>query len=152
MTKLAKIIGIFSMLFLVVTQANAADKKADVTALMDKAIAHFNKVGADQAYKDFSDPNGGFIQGEIYIVIQDMTAKIVFHATNPKLIGKDAMGLKDADGKAFNKDMIDGLKTADSLWIKYKWSNPATKKIGQKESFVKKVNGDLYFIVGYYLD
>jgi hypothetical protein len=152
MNKLGKILGIVSMLFLFVTQAQAADKKADVTALMDKAIPHFNKVGADQAYKDFSDPKGGFIQGEIYIVVQDMAGKIVFHSTNPKLIGKDSLALKDADGKEFNKEMIEGLKSADSLWIKYKWSNPETKKIAQKESFVKKVNKDLYFIIGYYVD
>ncbi len=44
---------------------------------MDKAIAHFNKVGAEQAYKDFSDPKGGFIQGEIYVVVQDMQAKMI---------------------------------------------------------------------------
>lgn len=152
MTKLAKIIGVVSMLFLVVGQAQAADKKADVTALMDKAIAHFNKVGADQAYKDFSDPNGGFIQGEIYIVVQNMKADMVFHATNAKLIGKNMMKLKDADGKEFNKEMVEQLKSADSIWIKYKWSNPATKKIGQKESLVKKVTPDLFFIIGYYLD
>lgn len=150
MSKFGKILGIISVLFLVVTQASAADQKADVTALMDKAIAHFNKVGADQAYKDFSAPSGGFILGGIYVVVQDMKGNMVHHATNPKLNGKNLMGLKDADGKEFNKDMIEGLKKADSLWIKYKWSNPETKKIGQKNSYVHKVTNDLYFIVGYY--
>lgn len=150
MNRLGKLLGIVAVLFLVVTQAQAADKKAEVMALMDKAIAHFDKVGPDQAYKDFADPKGPYREGEIYIVVQDMQGKIVFHATNPRLIGINSLALKDADGREFNKEMIDGLKKADSLWIKYKWSNPATKKIAQKISFVKKATKDLYFIIGYY--
>ncbi|MBE0532438.1 MAG: cache domain-containing protein [Rhodospirillales bacterium] len=152
MNKLGKLFGIASMLFLVFTQAEAADKKADAVALMDKAIAHFTKVGADQAYKDFSDPKSGFIQGEIYVVVQDMPGNMVHHATNPKLNGKNILGLKDADGREFNKDMVAILQKANDGWVKYKWSNPETKKIGQKESYIKKVNNDLYFIVGYYTD
>lgn len=150
MTKLVKIVGILSMLFLVVTQAQAADRKAEVAALMDKAIAHFNQVGAEQSYKDFSDPNGGYRDGEIYVVAMNMEGKFIHHSANPKLNGKDGYRIKDADGKDLTKDMIEGLKSADSLWIRYKWSNPATKKIGQKESYVKKVNKDLYFMIGYY--
>jgi cytochrome c len=152
MNKLGKILSVVSMLFLVATQAQAADKKAEVTDLMDKAIVHFNKVGAEQAFKDFSDPNGGFIVGEIYVVAMDMEGKFVHHSINPKLNGKDGYGLKDADGKNITKDSIDGLKSAESLWITYKWSNPATKKIGQKESLIKKANKDVYFMVGYYVN
>lgn len=152
MNKIGKLFGIASMLFLVFTQAEAADKKADAVALMDKAIAHFTKVGADQAYKDFSDPKGGFIQGEIYIVVQDMQANMIHHSTNAKLIGKPMLAAKDADGREFNKDMLAILEKANDGWVKYKWSNPETKKIGQKESYIKKVNKDLYFIVGYYTD
>ena len=99
MNKIGKLFGIASMLFLVFTQAEAADKKADAVALMDKAIAHFTKVGAEQAYKDFSDPKGGFMQGEIYVVVQDMKAKMIHHSANAKLIGKDMLAAKDADGR-----------------------------------------------------
>ena len=150
MNKIGKLFGIASMLFLVFAQAQAADKKADAVALMDKAIAHFNKVGEEQAFKDLSDPNGGFIQGDMYVIVMDNSGNTVYHAVNPKLINKSVLGLRDADGKEFGKEMFEGLKKADSVWVDYKWSNLATKKIAQKHSFVKRVNKDRIFNIGYF--
>jgi cytochrome c len=150
MKKLARILGILSMALVVVTQANAADRKADVTALMEKAIAHFNQVGAEQAYKDFSNKDGGFIVDDMYVVVQDLKGTMVHHSTLSKLNGRNVMKLKDADGKVFNKDMLDALAGSDNTWVRYKWSNPKTKKIGQKNSYVHKVGSDLIFIIGYY--
>ena len=150
MKTLAKIIGVLSVLLIVGSQAQAADMKAQAMALMEKAIAHFNAVGAEQAYKDFSDPKAGFQDGSIYVVVQDMKGNMVHHSTNQKLNGRNVMKLKDADGKMFNVESLDVIKKSGEGWVKYKWSNPETKKIGQKNSFVKKVTDDIYFIVGYY--
>lgn len=115
-----------------------------------KAIAHFNKVGEEQAYKDLSDPTGSFIQGDMYVIVMDNSGNTVHHAVNPKLINKSVLGLRDADGKEFGKEIFEGLKKADSVWVDYKWSNLATKKIAQKHSFVKRVNKDRIFNIGYF--
>ncbi len=149
MKAFAKLLGIVAVAFVMATQAQA-DPKADVTALMDKAIAHFNSVGAEQAYKDFSDANGEFRDGAYYVVVQDMKGNMVHHATLTKLNGKNVLKLKDADGQLFNQVMLENLKGSDSTWIKYKWSNPKTKKIAQKNSYIHKVGSDLIFIIGYY--
>ncbi len=146
----AKFLGILTLVLAVTGQAQAADQKADVVALMDKAVAHFKQVGAEQAFKDFSAPDGGFIVGDIYVVVQDMKGNMIHHATNPKLNGKNLLKLKDADGQLFNQVMLDNLKGKEETWVRYKWSNPKTKKIGQKNSLVRKVTGERIFIIGYY--
>lgn len=150
MKTLAKLIGILCVVAFFGAQAEAADMKAQAVALMDKAITHFKAVGAEQAYKDFSDPKGGFQDGSIYVVVQDLEGNMVHHSTNAKLNGRNVTNLKDADGKLFNVEAVDIIKKSGEGWVQYKWTNPETKKIGQKNSYLKKVADNLYFIVGYY--
>jgi cytochrome c len=132
-------------------QPAAADPKSDTVALLNEAITHFQKVGADQAFKDFADPKAGFIRGALYVVViadaPDM--KMVAHATNPKLNGMPQADMKDATGKQFNKEMYDKVKANGEAWIDYKWANPETKKIGMKHSLYKKV-GSYLIGSGYY--
>ena len=137
------------LVMFVATQAPAADKAAEAQTLVNEAIAHFEKVGADKAFKDFSDPASGFIRGDLYLVVQDFNGKMIWHATNPKFNGKDLSNLKDSDGVYINKETARVAKESGEGWIEYKWVNPTTKKIAKKRGFVKAVK-DLIFVVGYY--
>ncbi len=132
-------------------QPASADPKSDTVALLNDAIAHFQKVGAEQAFKDYADPKAGFIRGALYIVViadaPDM--KMVAHATNPKLNGMPQADMKDATGKQFNKEMHEKVKAGGEAWIDYRWANPETKKIAMKHSLYKKV-GDYLIGTGYY--
>jgi signal transduction histidine kinase len=56
----------------------------------------------------------------------------------------------DTDGKLFRKEIIElGKSKAEGGWVDYKYKNPASGKIEQKTSFVKK-GGDLIFVCGIY--
>lgn len=130
-------------------QAQNATKEAAV-ALTKKAVAHVKQVGAETACKDFANPQGGFIQGELYVFVQDMQAKMVCHATNKKLNGKDLAELKDADGKQFSKEMAEIAKTKGMGWVNYQWVNPNSKNLEPKSSYVEKVDDTLFLGVGIY--
>jgi signal transduction histidine kinase len=121
----------------------------DVKALVKKAVAHLHKNGLESACKDFANPTGGFIQGELYIYVQDMKAKMICHGTNPKLNGKDLIEMADADGKTFNKEMIQVVSTKGSGWVNYKFMNPVSKKIEPKVTFVER-EGEVMVGAGMY--
>lgn len=129
-------------------RAQEATKEA-VKAMVIKAVADVEKRGIDTACKDFADPKGGFISGEIYIFVQDLNAKMICHATNPRLNGKDLLDLKDADDKAFNKEMVDIAKSKGSGWVDYRWVNPVSKQIQPKSSYIQRT-GDLMVGAGMY--
>ena len=74
--------------------AQEADRAAAI-AIADKAVVNIQKKGVEEACKDFADPKGGYIQGEIYVVVQDMQCKMVCHAMLPRMNGKDMVELKD---------------------------------------------------------
>jgi len=135
--------------FLVSGLANAAEKKETVIAMMNAAISHYEKVGQEQAFKDFAVKNGDFNKGEIYIFVTEMKEfSLVFHGANAKLVGKKLGKLKDSDGKLFVAEIREVATGPGEGWVDYKWPNPATKKIAQKHTFVKR-SGDVYFAIGY---
>jgi cytochrome c len=124
--------------------------KEEALALLQKAVVHVKKNGVDTACKDFADPKGGFINGELYVFVEDMEAKMICNAGNSKLNGKDLSQLKDADGKQFSKALADLAKTKGSGSVDYRWVNPVSKAIEAKTSFVERVNDTTFLGVGIY--
>lgn len=142
--------GLFVAVFLFSGSAFAEDKKAKVVGMIDAAVAHFEKVGKEQAFKDFAVKGGDFYQGEFYIAAYSMKDNTnEFHAVNPKLVGKNLMKLKDTDGKLILKEMYDVANASGSGWVDYKWPHPETKKIAQKHTYLKVV-GDVFLMIGFY--
>lgn len=134
-----RICSIFFFAAGITAQAQAQTEEA-AKALVKKAVAHVKEHGIEAACKDFANPAGGFIQGELYIYVQDMQAKMICHATNSRLNGKDLIDLKDADGKQFNKEMVELAKTKGNGWVDYRWVNPVTKQIQPKSSYVERAD------------
>jgi signal transduction histidine kinase len=129
--------------------AQEADKAAAI-ALADKAAAVIEKKGVEEACKDFADPKGGYIQGQLYVVVQDMQCKMVCNAAVPKMNGKDMLALKDANGKLFPQAMRDVAQSGKGGWVDYVWPNPASGALENKLAYVRKA-GDKYSLsVGIY--
>jgi signal transduction histidine kinase len=128
------------------TLAMAASVKTpdDAKSLVEKAAAFVRSDGRDKALAAFNDPNGAFRDGELYIYAldaKDGNLTMLAHGANKALVGKPQISMKDADGKAFNTETAALASTKGEGWIEYKWSNPTTKKIEPKVSFIKLVDG-----------
>jgi cytochrome c len=131
-------------------QNEAAKKKA--MDLIEKGIVYINKVGTEKAFKDFTDKNGGFVDGEFYLFVVNFNGLTLAHGGNPGLVGQSMYELKDADGKLFIQEFIKLAKASGAGWVDYKWSNPTTKKVEPKSTYVKTMKGTDYFIgCGIYL-
>ena len=120
-------------------------------ALVDKALAYVKANGTEKAYKEFNTPGGQFIEGELYIFAYDMQGNNLALGGNPKMTGKNLLDMKSADGKLLIQDFIGIIKTKGEGWYDYKWSNPETKKIQDKSSYIKKIPGtDAFLGCGFY--
>ena len=116
----------------------AAGPSEDAQALVTKGIAYIRANGPQKAYEAFTDPHGGFVNGPLYLFVVDYQGKTLAHGGNPKLVGMVVIDLKDADGKEFQKEMINVAKNGGG-WVDYKWVNPESKKIEQKTTCVQPV-------------
>ncbi|WP_343729842.1 cache domain-containing protein [Duganella sp.] len=125
-------------------------ERAAAIALADKAVANIQKKGVEEACKDFADPKSGYIQGEVYVVVQDMQCKMVCHATIPRMNGKDMIELKDANGKYFTKEMRNVAQSGKPGWVDYVWPNPTSKVLEPKSAYVRKADDKYMVSVGIY--
>ena len=123
--------------------------KEEAAELLKKAVAFYKTNGKDKAYAEFNNKSGQFVDRDLYVYALDSTGNIKAHGTNPRLIGKDMIQLKDADGKLFIADIVEMIKAQKTGWIDYKWTNPVTKQIEQKTTLVEPV-GDIGLAVGVY--
>jgi len=142
------LISLFLACVFTASLAHAAPATPDeAKALAEKAAAHMTAVGPEKAIADFNDANGGFVDRELFVVVYSPDNKIVGSYGVPVLNGKDATTLKDVEGKEFGKDIIALAKSQGSGWVSYRMTNPATKKIAEKTSWVIRV-GDYIVFVG----
>jgi cytochrome c len=137
---------------LATTTALAADPargtKEEAKALAEAAAAHVNKVGGEQAFKDFADAK--WHPKDMYVFAQNMDAVMIYHGANEKLVGKNFAEVKDSTGKEFNKEMIATAKKGGG-WVDYQWAHPTTKKIEDKSSYVVRITKPDGFVgVGIY--
>jgi cytochrome c len=127
----------------------AVASQKDAKALVEKAAAFVKANGKDATIKEINLAKGQFDKGELYVFAYDMSGKIIAHPKNPKLIGKDLLNVPDPDGKMFRKEIVDVAKTKGTGWVDYRYTNPETKKIEAKTTYVVKV-GDVILCCGTY--
>lgn len=123
-------------------------QEADV--LVKKGIAYLKANGPEKSYAAFNDPQGQFVDRDLYLFVFDMTGKTLAHGANKKLLDKNLIALKDADGKTFIKEFVDVANTKGKGWIDYKWPHPQTKAIEGKSSYVEKLPDGTLIGVGIY--
>lgn len=146
----AVILGLF--FFALQSPAIAAGDKGnadEAVALVKKAIAYMKENGKEKTYAEISNTKGQFVDRDLYLFVSDFSGKNLAHGANPKLIGKDLIDLKDADGKLILKSFIEVANSKGKGWVDYKWPNPVTKAVEPKSTYIEKV-GDVLFGCGIY--
>ena len=124
----------------------------DAKALAEQAAVHIKKVGFDQAMKDFTTDQStwGLTTRDklVYLYVYDYKGKVLAHAANPAVVGKDLLGIKDPDGKT---PVADSVKKAQEGggFVEFKWSSPATKKIARGTAYILPVPGKDAYIGGH---
>lgn len=133
---------------IVVTAALAASVSAareefgtakEAEAMVGKAVTRVKAVGADTAYQDFTGRAPAFTDRDLYVVVYDLNGRVLAHGQNPKMVGKDLIDLRDADGKEFVKERVELARTKGKFWHDYKFTDPVTKKVLPKSTYCERL-------------
>lgn len=148
---IAGMASLFVALFAGALPASAADKATpeEAVALVKKAIVYLKKNGQEAAFAEFNNPQGRFVEKDMYIFVTGANLTMLAHGANQRLVGKNLVDLKDADGKPFGRMMFETANNKGSGWVDYKWPNPVHKVIEEKSTYVEK-SGELIFAAGIY--
>jgi cytochrome c len=138
-------VGLVLMLGVNLVMAGDTGTKEESVAMVKKAAEFIKLNGADKAFEEISNPQGQFVDRDLYVVVYDMNGKCLAHGANAKMIGRDLLDSKDVDGKEFVKERVEMMKKQDSGWQDYKFRNPVSNQIEAKSMYIEH-HGD--FIVG----
>jgi signal transduction histidine kinase len=110
----------------------------DAESMVKKAVAYIKANGKEKAFAEFNNTKGKFIHKDVYVTVYDMNGKCLAHGQNAKMVGKDLMELKDADGKYLIKERVEVVKAKGKGWQDYKYTNPVSKTIEHKTTYFEK--------------
>lgn len=122
----------------------------EVTSFVNEGVKLCKEKGNEACLKEFNNKDGKFIRGELYMFAYNFEGVNQALGSNPKLVGKNLFKLKDAGGLMLIQELIKIAKTDGEGWLDYKWSHPIKKKIADKRSFIKRIDGDLFIGTGFY--
>lgn len=139
MRKFGAIVLLASGIALAAASPSRAEEKVtaeQVIAFVDKMLAHIEDVGEEQAFADFSDIKGPWIQGELYPFCHRLDGINVAHGGNPNMVGKSGvLDIRDPDGRYVNRLIFEKILKDGKGWVEYKWPNSLTKKIEMKDVY-----------------
>lgn len=153
-----KLFILFLIAFLAVSglSAQKGPAAAKAKALVLDGISFFQKNGQEKAFAAYDDVKGKFRDGEYYLFIFDISKPesavcVARGDGNKALIGKDMWLTKDPDSFLYIQAFAKTASKAGFGWIDYKRTNPETKKIEAKSSYISMIPGTKLFIgCGFY--
>lgn len=151
MKNLLKKIALSLCVLTFASAAFAAEKGTadEAMSMVKKGVQLVKTNGKEKAFAEFSDPHGQFVKGDLYVMVYDMEGINKAHGSNPKLVGKNLIDIKDANGVFIVKNFIEVAKGKGHGWVDYKWPNSTTKAVEMKSTYVEKVD-DILIGVGIY--
>ena len=152
---LAGLLGISSVAFSQQSPPDSAKAK-QIVVLVQKAAALIDSLcplACRSAFSEFRKSGSEWRTGDTYLFLADMKGIALFNAGFPELEGTDLSGLKDANGKLINMELMKVVQSKGAGWVDYMWPKPGQTQPSQKWSYVKAVVVDgapAYIGAGFY--
>ncbi|MDC8760873.1 cache domain-containing protein [Janthinobacterium fluminis] len=124
----------------------------EAVAMVKKAGAYLKENGQDKTIAAINNPRGPFVKGDLYVFMLRTNGDglALAHGQNAKIVGKNMLELRSADGVYFVKDFIKVANSAAGKgWVNYKWLNSVSNTIEEKSTYVER-HGEVFLGVGIY--
>lgn len=128
------------------------DAAAAVKALVERGVIMAVIEGEEAVLTAISDPEGPFIEGDLYLFAGFVSAVIsTAHPYAPHMLNVDLSDYQDEQGNFFFVEFVGVASDAGAGWVEYWWPKPGEEASSLKMTYVMKVPGqDLYIGCGYY--
>jgi cytochrome c len=149
--KVFSVLATVLILSMVPFMASADD--ATAVELVNRAVALWQKKGADYTVKVINASAGPLKKGPMYTFAINFKGVVIAHPAQTDLRGKNMADVPDAEGKYMTRDMIALAQSPEgSGWVEYKWKRVNDTQPTTKRTFAKRIPGEEAFVAcGYYL-
>jgi hypothetical protein len=129
--------------------AQARGTPAEAQAMLRRAVQHYDSVGRTRALKDFMSRQAPFFDRDLYVACIGPDHKLSANGAFPAYVGTSTDLWRDADGKPLGAALVAAAAPGGAGSVRYRWTNPLTRQVESKVSYVRKV-GDDVCVVGAY--
>lgn len=124
---------------------------AEAKKMVKRGIKYLKSRGEAEAFREFSNPKGKFVDRDLYVSVYDLTAgRTVAHGWDKDAIGLYILDLQDSQGKYFIKEVYDIARSEGKGYVDYVYMNPVTKTIQKKRAYFERT-GNFIVATGAYL-
>jgi hypothetical protein len=118
-------------------------------SLVDKAVELIGSQGLDAAARLIHDPQGDFVDRDLYIFGIDREGRYRLMGADPTRVGQAAPMLATAKGTLLTQALWAAADNGGG-WVEYQLSNPETLAPVGKTSFARTAGADLLVACGVY--
>jgi len=116
---------------------------------VQSAIALYETAGEKAVLAEIENPRGRFVLDDRCVFALDINGTLLAHPLESEMKGKVLIDLKDSDGKAFLRRIIDISNNRGYGFVDYKWPHPESGKELSRTVFFEKVDR-IIFCSGFY--
>jgi cytochrome c len=128
----------------------AGSSKEQMVSFVKEATAYAHSHDRETSLAEFSNKNGSFVRGDLYLYAYDFNGTTIAHPVNPEKIGVNRLYEPDALGNYF----IYNLRAAainGSGFVEYYYINPVhNNAVEKKLGYVEKVDDTWWLGSGIY--
>jgi cytochrome c len=134
-----------------VTAVPQAATKDEMVAFVQEAVAYAKQNGKEKALTEFSNRNGSFFRGVLYIYAYDYNGTTIAHPVNPEKIGVNRLQEPDAEGTWFITNLREAAYNGTGFTT-YTYINPVhNNTVEKKLGYVMKVDETWWLGSGIYV-
>jgi len=143
---LAAMVGLFAGAVMADDAAATAVKD-----MVERGVIMAIVEGEEAALAAISDPNGPFIDGDLYLFAGLVSDVIMVAHPYSSLVNQDLTDYQDPEGNYLFANFVAVAADAGAGWSEYWWPKPGEEDPSRKLTYIMKVAGlDLYIGCGYY--
>ncbi|MDV2480850.1 sodium:calcium antiporter [Methanoculleus sp. Wushi-C6] len=130
--------------------ADSSVSPEKLVAFVEIAYEYAHVHGREAALAGFNDPNGTFVDGELYIFAYDSNGTTLALPFQHEVVGTNRWNTTDANGTAYVQDAAAAAE-AGGGFIRYLYIDPADNfTVREKLSYVMMVDRDWFIGAGIY--
>ncbi|WP_094228979.1 cache domain-containing protein [Methanolobus psychrotolerans] len=134
-----------------VSVASAPVSQDELVTFVEAAFEYAHVHGQEAALREFNDPTGQFVDGELYIFAYDSEGNTLALPFQPEVLGTTRWNTTDVSGTPYIRDLITTAQSGGGF-VRYLYADPSDDFIvKQKLSYVTMVGQDWLIGAGIYL-
>jgi cytochrome c len=150
-----KIKAILAALMLLTTSsfvAHAEERgtRDEAIAMTGEVVKMFKESGAEATYKAVTEKK--FVNKDLYPFIYSNEGIVLAHGQKEAMVGMNRLDAMDqlVGGKKYVQEFVTVSKSGTPGWVSYKFIDPLTKNVMDKESYIVPLDDKSFVGVGVY--